>query len=139
MVSEWGMNDRLGFVFYGDDENKPNFLGGFGDGREYSEETARAIDEEVKKLIDGLYDEVRKLLEANRDRIDALAKALVKYETLDANDVDRVMRGDTLTKPTVGDLLDREHTRRPSTTIQPAQDNTEPDVRLGGGPLPSPG
>src|SRR5439155_5396105 len=139
MVSEWGMNERLGFVFYGEDENKPNFLGGFGESREYSEETARAIDEEVKKLIDGLYDEVRKLLEANRERSDALAKALIKYETLDANDVDRVMRGDNLTKPTVGELLDREHTRRPSTVIAPAQDNSEPDVRLGGGPLPSPG
>ncbi len=139
MVTEWGMNERLGFVFYGEDENKPNILGGFGDGREYSDETARAIDEEVKKIIDSLYEETRKLLEANRDRIEALAKALVKYETLDANDVDRIMRGDNLTKPTVGELLDREHTRRPATTIQPAQDANEPDVRLGGGPLPSPG
>ena len=93
----------------------------------------------MKKLIDALYEETRKLLEANRDRIEALAKALMKYETLDANDVDRIMRGDTLTKPTVGDLLDREHTRRPATTIQPSQDSSQPDVRLGGGPLPSPG
>src|SRR4051794_21665767 len=50
MITEWGMNDRLGFVFYGEDENKQNMLG--IEGREYSEETARTIDEEVKKMID---------------------------------------------------------------------------------------
>src|SRR5205807_7168157 len=60
MVREWGMNDRLGFVFYGEDDSKPNFMDFGGTGREYSEETARAIDEEIKKLIDSLYDETRK-------------------------------------------------------------------------------
>ena len=139
MVRDWGMNDRLGFVYYGDDDSRPNAFGGFGEAREYSEETAKAIDEEVKKMIDELWDETRKLLEANRERIDALAKALMRYETLDAGDVDRIMRGDNLTKPTVGELLDRETARRPSTIIQPAQDPSKPDVRLGGGPLPSPG
>jgi cell division protease FtsH len=139
MVRDWGMNDRLGFVYYGDDDSRPNAFGGFGEAREYSEETAKAIDEEVKKMIDELWDETRKLLEANRDRIDALAKALMRYETLDAGDVDRIMRGDNLTKPTVGELLDREQQRRPSTVIAPANDPSKPDVRLGGGPLPSPG
>src|SRR5205823_5477483 len=52
MVRDWGMNDRLGFVFYGEDDSRPAFME-FGSGtREYSEETAKAIDEEVKKLID---------------------------------------------------------------------------------------
>jgi cell division protease FtsH len=139
MVSQWGMNDRLGFVFYGEDDSKPNMMGGFGGNREYSEETAKAIDEEVKKLIDGLYDESRKLLEAHRDQIDALAKALIRYETLDASDVDRIMRGDILTKPTVGELIEKEAARRPAAVIQPQNDPNQPDIRLGGGPLPSPG
>ena len=112
MVRDWGMNDRLGFVFYGEDDNKPSMFGDFGGGREYSEETAKAIDEEVKKLIDSLYEETRQLLEANRDRVEAMAKALVRYETLDSNDIDRIMRGDNLTKPTVSDLLEKEQTRR---------------------------
>jgi cell division protease FtsH len=137
MVREWGMNERLGFVYYGDDESKPNFVD-FGGGREYSEETARAIDEEIKKLIDGLYEETRILLDGNRERVEALAKALLKYETLDANDVDRIMRGDILTKPTVGDLLAKEQTRR-ATTIAPSENPAQPDVHLGGGPLPAPG
>ena len=138
MVREWGMNDRLGFVFYGEDDSKPSFMDFGGGSREYSEETARAIDEEIKKLIDELYEETRKILDGNRDRVDAVAKALLKYETLDANDIDRIMRGDTLTKPTVGDLLAKEQTRR-ATIIAPAEDPKQPDVQLGGGPLPAPG
>jgi cell division protease FtsH len=144
MIRDWGMNDRLGFIYYGEDENKANFFD-FGGGREYSEETAKAIDEEVKKLIDSLYDETRKLLESNKDRVEALAKALIQFETLDGADVDRVMRGENLTKPTVGDLLDKENKR--GAVIQPAPTLDQPDVLPspglpgvgGGGPLPSPG
>ena len=140
MVKDWGMNDRLGFVYYGDDDSKPNVMGGFGDGREYSDETARVMDEEIKKLIDSLYDETRQILASHRAELDAMAKALVRYETLDTADVDRIMRGDTITRPTVGDLLDREsNNRRPAATIQPAADIDQPDVTLGGGPLPTPG
>jgi cell division protease FtsH len=138
MVREWGMNDRLGFVYYGEDDSKPNYFD-FGGGREYSEETARAIDEEIKKLIDTLYEETRQLLAANKDRVEALAQALLKYETLDSNDVDRIMRGDNLTKPTVGDLLAKEQQSRRTTTIAPAENPAQPDVQLGGGPLPAPG
>jgi len=137
MITEWGMNDRLGFVFYGEDENKQNYFD-FGGGREYSEQTARTIDEEIKKLVDALYDETRTLLNANKDRVEAIAKALLKYETLDASDIDRIMRGDVLTKPTVGDLLAKEQSRR-ATTIAPSDDGKSPDVQLGGGPIPQPG
>ncbi len=137
MITEWGMNERLGFVFYGEDENK-NAMFDMGGSKDYSEQTQQIIDEEVKKLIDRLFDETRQMLEAHKDRIEALAKALIRYETLDANDVDRIMRGDTLSKPTVSDLLDREQGRR-STTIAPSQDNADPDIRLGPGTLPAPG
>lgn len=139
MVRDWGMNDRLGFVYYGEDDSKPSMFGEFGGGREYSEEVARQIDEEVKKLIDSLYEETRVMLEANRERVDAMAKALMRYETLDSNDVDRIMRGDTLSKPTVSDLLEKEGRR--GSVIQPGPSDSAPDVRpgLGGGPLPSPG
>jgi cell division protease FtsH len=141
MVREWGMNERLGFVFYGDDDGRLSGMGEMGGGaREYSEETARVIDEEIKKQIDSLYEETRQLLQANRDRVEALAKALTRYETLDHSDVDRIMRGDNLSKPTVGDLLEKEQNRR-ATTIQPSTDPNQPDVQpgLGGGPLPAPG
>jgi cell division protease FtsH len=139
MVRDWGMNDRLGFVYYGEDDNKMSMFD-MGGAREYSEQTQQAIDEEVKKLIDTLYEETRQLLEVNRDRLDALAKALQRYETLDSGEVDRIMRGEQLTKPTVSDLLEKESRReKPGTVIAPGTTDAEPDVRLGGGPLPSPG
>ncbi len=136
MVRDWGMNDRVGFVFYGEDEHKMTGFD-FGGGKEYSESTQQVIDEEVKKLIDSLQDETRGLLEAHRERIEALAQALLKYETLDSNDVDRIMRGDNLTKPTVGDLIEKENRR--GTVIQPSTDVADPDIRLDGGALPAPG
>jgi cell division protease FtsH len=137
MIRDWGMSDRLGFVFYGDDDSKMNYFE-LGGGRDYSEETAKAIDEEIKRLIDTLYDETRKLLEANKDRVEAIAKALVRYETLDASEVDRIMKGETLTKPTVGDLLEKEQGRR-GVVVQPSTDPNGPDLTLGGGALPAPG
>ncbi len=136
MIAEWGMNERLGFVFYGEDENKQMF--DFGSNREYSEETAKIIDEEVKKLIDSLFAETQQLLAANRERIEAVAKALLKYETLDTNDIDRIMRGDTLTRPTVGDLLEKEN-RKGTTIIAPGPNATDPDIQTGLGGLPRTG
>ena len=140
MVRDWGMNDRLGFVYYGEDENKPSFMD-MGGGREYSEDTAKAIDEEVKKLIDKLYEETNQMLLANKERIETMARALMQFETLDAIDVDRVMKGERLTKPTVGDLLDQEDKR--GVTIQPGLSAADPDIivppSVGGGVLPSPG
>ncbi len=136
MITEWGMSDRLGFVFYGEDDQKMSFLGDVGGGRDYSDETARVIDEEVKKLIDALYEETRQLVNDNRDKVEAIAKALVKYETLDTNDVDRLMRGENLTRPTVGDLLEKENSRR-GAVIQPGPTPQSPDV-LPGGSLPAP-
>jgi cell division protease FtsH len=139
MITEWGMNEKLGFVYYGDDENRPGFFD-LGGPREYSEETQRLIDVEVKKLIDSLFEETRQILEANRDKVEAVARALIKYETLDADDVERIMRGDKLTRPTVSDLLEQEKQRTPErkTVIAPG-DAGQPDVQLGGGPLPAPG
>jgi cell division protease FtsH len=133
------MSERLGFVFYGEDENRPGPFGDLGGGRDYSEETARAIDEEIKGLIDRLWKETTELLAANRERVDAMAKALLKYETLDTQDIDQIMRGESLTRPTVGEVLEKEKPRR--TVIAPGTTPGEPEVRpgLGDGPLPAPG
>jgi len=139
MVREWGMSERLGFVFYGEDENKAGLLGDLGGGRDYSEETAKAIDEEIRALIDRLWKETTELLEANKDKVDAMAKALLKYETLDTQDIDQLMRGESLTRPTVGEVLEKEKGRR--TIIAPETAPGEPDISpgLGNSPLPAPG
>ncbi len=136
MIRDWGMNERVGFVFYGEDENKMSPFG-FGS-REYSEETAKIIDEEVKKLIDTLEADTTRALLEHREQVDNLANALIKYETLDGNDVDRIMRGEVLTKPTVSDLLASEQQRRAEARREEEKRNPTPEGPSTG-TLPQPG
>ena len=143
MVTEWGMNDRLGFVYYGEDDDRPGFFD-MGGAKEYSEDTQRVIDEEVKKIIDGLYEETRRILDENRDKVDQVARALIKHETLDSGDVDRIMRGERVERPSVSDLLQQEKDKTPGaeqpergTIIAPGTGDGEPDVNLGPA-VPSP-
>ena len=136
MIRDWGMSEKLGFIFYGEDDSRMGAEFGIAS-REHSEDTNRMIDEEIKSLIDRLYVETRQLLEANRDKVEAIAKALLKYETLDFNDVDQIMKGGDVTRPTPGDLLEREN--RKATPLPPASNIPDVQPGLGGGALPSPG
>lgn len=86
MVKMFGMS-RLGRIYYSDESGSP-FLGGFGDNqREYSEETAREIDLEVRKIVEDALAEVRKILVDRRDALDALAKLLMEKETIDGEEL----------------------------------------------------
>lgn len=100
MVCEWGMSDKLGMVEYGTSD-EPVFLARDMSSRRanYSEETAKLIDEEVKRLIDEGYDKAKRLLEEHRASLDALAKALLEYETLDRAQVQEVMKHGRLLNP----------------------------------------
>ena len=137
MIAEWGMNERVGFIYYGEADHRANGYD-FGGSKEWSESTQQVIDEEVKKMIDALEIDVRKTLEEHRQRIEAVARALMKYETLDGSEVTRIMQGETLTKPTVSDMIESPPPPPRPVTIAP-----EPPPRplggLGGGPLPQPG
>ncbi|MDP2933768.1 MAG: ATP-dependent metalloprotease, partial [bacterium] len=77
-------------------------------GQEHSQKTAEIIDTEVKKLIDLAFNAGKEILQANRDKLQAIADALLKYETLDAVEVKTILDGGSLNKPTVGDLLKAE-------------------------------
>jgi cell division protease FtsH len=86
MVCEWGMSDKLGMVEYGEGDG-PVFLGrGDMGGRRtnYSESTAKIIDEEIKNFIDNAYAIATRVLEEGRDKVELIAKALLEFETLDA-------------------------------------------------------
>ncbi len=86
MVCEWGMSDKLGMVEYGEGDG-PVFLGrGDMGGRRtnYSESTARIIDEEIKRFIDDAYAIATRILNEGRDKVELIAKALLEFETLDA-------------------------------------------------------
>jgi len=78
---------------------------------DYSQKTAELIDKEVKTVIDEAYSKASQLVETNKDKIEAITKALLKYETLDADDVKIILDGGKLDKPTVSDLLAIEQQR----------------------------
>ena len=87
MVCQWGMSDKLGMVEYGDGDG-PVFLGrGDMGGRRanYSGHTAKVIDEEIKRFIDDAYATATSILNAGRDKVEIIAKALLEFETLDAS------------------------------------------------------
>ena len=82
MVSRYGMSEKLGPVTY--DTNDEVFIGNsIGHTKEYSEEVAAEIDDEVRQIINGAYKKTRELLKEHQERLDYIARALLEYETLD--------------------------------------------------------
>jgi cell division protease FtsH len=88
MVTRWGMSEGLGLVQLTPRENPYlSAWGGYGGEKPFSEETARAIDAEVLKIIGESHEEAKRLLIAHRKQLDALAEALVERETLDEQEI----------------------------------------------------
>jgi cell division protease FtsH len=123
MVLTWGMSDELGPVSYGNDMNGKDLSFVVQTEREYSEKTAESIDSEVKRILGEAYERARGLIEANRDKLERIARALLKYETLDADDVKLILDGGELDKPTVGDLLAAEQAKETERETNLGQQN----------------
>ena len=92
MVREFGMSENLGPVSYADSEEKL-YGGEVMLGKEYSEATAGEIDQEVRRIMNECYRDARQLLQDQREKLDVIAKALLKYETLEAEDMDDLLAG----------------------------------------------
>ena len=93
MVTRWGMSDALGPMVYGENEGEV-FLGrSITTHKNVSEATMQKVDQEIRRIIDQQYALARKLLEDNRDKVEAMAKALLEFETLDADQIDDIMAG----------------------------------------------
>ena len=99
MVTKWGLSKKMGPLLYTEDEGEV-FLGhSVTKHKAISDETSKQIDEEVRALIDRNYERATKLLKDNIDILHTMAKVLVKYETLDSNQVAQIMRGEEPTPP----------------------------------------
>ncbi|WP_213880623.1 ATP-dependent zinc metalloprotease FtsH [Pseudomonas sp. dw_358] len=100
MVTKWGLSEKLGPLMYAEDENE-GYLGrgGGGQSANVSGETAKVIDSEVRSIIDQCYATAKQILTDNRDKLDAMADALMKYETIDADQIDDIMAGRTPREP----------------------------------------
>ena len=94
MVTKYGMSDRVGTIMLGS-ENQEVFLGrDFGREKNYSEETAAIIDEEVKKIIDRSYATAKEILNQNRDKLDKIAAVLIEKEKITGEEFDRIFNGE---------------------------------------------
>ncbi len=127
MVCEWGMSEGLGMVEYGDHEDYV-FLGrDINRSRDYSDETAEAIDREVRQLSDNAYTKAKELIVANREQLEGIAKALLEFESLDGSQVkDIVEHGRMLNPPTP---------KAPMPPPEPESD-IESDAKHKDGPFP---
>ena len=102
MVTEWGMSDLLGPLHFSTAGGEV-FLGrDFAKHSEYSDDTARIIDEEIRRIIDEAYQEMTKLLGGQVDALHAIAKALLAREILNADDVAALAAGKSLPDPAPG-------------------------------------
>ena len=137
MVTEYGMSDRVGFQHFGEEDRDP-----WSRGDQHSDETAQMIDEEVKRIIDETYAQAKKTIDDNRDQVVAIAEALLKHETLTADEVGKLMRGESLGKTTVSDLLKAEREKNAAaeeprhTEVKEKSDDGEADTARASCPAP---
>ena len=95
MVCEWGMSDTLGTVTYDQRSDSGQYLGMMGyHEKRYSEETARSIDTEVRKILDEAHESALRIIREKYDQVELLAQMLIEFETLDAEDVNKILNND---------------------------------------------
>lgn len=93
MVCSWGMSESMGPVSYGESRSEV-FLGDeLMRNKNYSEETSRAIDEEVRKILNAAHAKATQILESNRDSMERITEALLIYETITGDDVQKILQG----------------------------------------------
>ncbi|MGX9382714.1 ATP-dependent zinc metalloprotease FtsH [Pseudomonas sp. JQ36] len=126
MVTKWGLSEKLGPLMYAEEEGEV-FLGrgGGGQAASFSGETAKLIDSEVRSIIDQCYGTAKQILTDNRDKLDAMADALMKYETIDAEQIDDIMAGRTPREP-------RDWTGGAGTPPPPVIQDERPETPIGG-------
>ncbi len=114
MVTQWGMSDSLGPMVYGENEGEV-FLGrSITTHKNVSEATMQKVDVEIRRIIDQQYGLARKIIEENRDKVEVMAKALLEWETIDADQIGDIMEGRPPRPPKPA----------PAPAQQPPKDNT---------------
>ena len=110
MVLDWGMSERLGFVRYSQEDDQQLVVE-----KTYSEDTARLIDQEIKRLADEAFADAERMIGENWQRVAGIAEALLKYETLTDEDVQRILAGEQPEKPTIDALIEEEQRKAAAT------------------------
>jgi cell division protease FtsH len=130
MVTRWGMSEKLGPRTFGRDSSQP-FLGrDFGHEADYSEEIAREIDDEIRRIVEQAHERAREVLGANIDELNRMSKILMQYETFDAGQFQRLLAGEAPEEI----FTDQEPKPTETPTEQPRKESSRP--RGIGLPLP---
>lgn len=95
MVCEWGMSDKLGAVAYDDHSESGQYMGigGYSE-KKYSQETAKTIDEEVRRILDEAHECARKIILDHKTEVELMTEMLIEFETLDADDIRKILKGE---------------------------------------------
>ena len=142
MVTRYGMSEALGVMVYAENEGEV-FLGrSVTKTTHISEQTMRDIDAEIRRILEQQYALARRLIEENRDKMEAMAKALLDWETIDADQIDDIMSGKpprppktssaeppVVTKPTVADSVAEAQSAVEPVASSAAVDPTEPELK----------
>lgn len=137
MVCEWGMSS-LGMISFSEG-NDYVFLGrDMSRSREHSEHTAQQIDAEVKRIIDEAYERARSILEAKREAVRTIAKALLEYETLEASHIKEILDFGELKNPPIIEVAPPPLPPPPSDSAPQAPEPIKPKLPPGGLPAPVP-
>jgi cell division protease FtsH len=139
MVCQYGMSDKLGMVQYGDNDEFV-FLGReMARTKVYSEDTAREIDAEIKRIIDEQYKVAHDLIYGNRDKLELIAKSLLEFETLEGAQVEEIVRTGKFTPPTPPPQVEPPHGAPAGTPLPEVPAKPAPPKLPGlGSPAPAP-
>ena len=137
MVCQFGMSEKLGMIQFGNDDEV--FLGReMMRRKDYSDDTARQIDTEVKAFIDAAYQRATSLLTTHRDRLEMVANGLLEHETLDGKQVDEIVRTGHLTPPEPPRDIEPPRGAQAATTLPEVMKPTPPKIGPGlGSPSPA--
>ena len=132
MVSRWGMSDAMGPRVYGENTSEV-FLGReMASHRNVSPETAEKVEREISRIIKEQYARARKILEESRDKVEAMAAALLEWETLDSKQVEEIMHGKAPTPPDPGDDAPKDDAAKDTDSEVPTLDESDLDLNPSG-------
>ena len=127
MVTKWGLSEKMGPLMY-DEGGEEVFLGRSA-GQQHqalSDETAKQIDEEVRRIVDECYSASQRMLEENVDKLHMMADALMQYETIDSDQIDDIMAGRTPREPAGWDGDDNNGSAQANASEEDTKDSKSP-------------